>query len=162
MKPSFVAPSQTLEKSLRDQMRSSGSSSSPPAKSSSASSASGLDLGHVSRVDEGDPNALPITDEEKSLRLAKEPEDFSLDGRPFLKAVFNALDCGETDYVGLYALCLIYAMQQNKGDFLLAPYLDLFVPWCETLLTLPPPSFSLACVLGGFYSLLERALHGQK
>ena len=37
--------------------------------------------------------------------------------RPFFNAVFQALDCADSDYVALFALCLFYAIQQNAGEF---------------------------------------------
>ena len=37
--------------------------------------------------------------------------------RPFFDAVFQALDCADSDYVALFALCLFYAIQQNEGEF---------------------------------------------
>ena len=35
--------------------------------------------------------------------------------RPYLEAVFNALECTENDYEALFALCLLYAMGHNDG-----------------------------------------------
>ncbi|XP_059165361.1 protein CLEC16A-like isoform X2 [Physella acuta] len=40
---------------------------------------------------------------------------FSLDNRPYLEAIFNALECSENDYSALFALCLLYAMGKSKG-----------------------------------------------
>lgn len=42
-------------------------------------------------------------------------KEFSLDGRPFLKAIFDAMNCPENDYMPLFALSLMYAMQKNEG-----------------------------------------------
>jgi protein CLEC16A len=49
-------------------------------------------------------------------------DEFSLIGRPFLTSVFDALDPTENDYLALFALCLLYAIQQNSGrtDFYFA------------------------------------------
>jgi len=58
---------------------------------------------------------LNITDEEKEKRRALNSKGVSLVGRPFLEAVFGALDCNENDYVALFALCLLYSMGHNKG-----------------------------------------------
>lgn len=56
-----------------------------------------------------------ITDEEKQ-RLATIPTDISfLKNTPFLETIFNAVDCGENDYTALFALCLLYALVNNKG-----------------------------------------------
>ncbi|KAH9495816.1 Protein CL16A [Bulinus truncatus] len=40
---------------------------------------------------------------------------FSLDNRPYLEAIFNALECSENDYSALFALCLLYAMGKSEG-----------------------------------------------
>ncbi|XP_052263692.1 protein CLEC16A-like isoform X3 [Dreissena polymorpha] len=40
---------------------------------------------------------------------------FSLDNRPYLEAIFHALECTENDYEALFALCLLYAMGHNEG-----------------------------------------------
>ena len=175
MKPRFVAPAQTLEKSLRDQIRASSSSE----KSTSGSSKSGRARSSSKKKEkrksvspnppaattqttqqESTPSppqasqaasmavlqSLSITDEEKEKRLAQEgpttentsssqPEmeasaaaeisgivspaedstSFTLEGKPFLQTVFNALDSTDNDYLALFGLCLIYAMQQNAG-----------------------------------------------
>jgi protein CLEC16A len=65
-----------------------------------------------------DPTSLSITDEEKEQRLAASSNpalSFTLDNRPFLAALLAALDYTDNDYYQLFALCLIYAMQSNKG-----------------------------------------------
>ena len=36
--------------------------------------------------------------------------------RPFLAAVFETMECAENDYLALFALCLIYSMQNNSGE----------------------------------------------
>lgn len=40
---------------------------------------------------------------------------FSLENKPYLEAIFNALECSENDYEALFALCLLYAMGHNEG-----------------------------------------------
>uniref|UniRef100_A0A2C9JQK0 Uncharacterized protein n=1 Tax=Biomphalaria glabrata TaxID=6526 RepID=A0A2C9JQK0_BIOGL len=40
---------------------------------------------------------------------------FSLDNRPYLESIFNALECSENDYSALFALCLLYAMGKSEG-----------------------------------------------
>ncbi len=42
-------------------------------------------------------------------------EDFSLESRPFLTAVFEAMNCSENDYLVLFGLCLLRAIQANEG-----------------------------------------------
>ncbi|XP_059475836.1 protein CLEC16A homolog isoform X2 [Neocloeon triangulifer] len=65
---------------------------------------------------EGSPGSLlNITDEEKEKRRALNSKGVSLVGRPFLEAIFGALDCSENDFVALFALCLLYSMGHNKG-----------------------------------------------
>ncbi|XP_046390696.1 protein CLEC16A homolog isoform X1 [Ischnura elegans] len=79
------------------------------------------------------PNAN-ITDEEKEQRLALESSSGGISGmsatenispipiaqvssltnKPFLEAVFNALQCSDNDYVALFALCLLYALGHNQ------------------------------------------------
>lgn len=56
-----------------------------------------------------------ITDEQKE-QLASTPTDTTnIARKPFLETVYNALDCGENDYAALFALCLLYAIVNNKG-----------------------------------------------
>ena len=44
--------------------------------------------------------------------------------RPYLEAVFNALECSENDYEALFALCLLYALGHNEGrNFILLLYI---------------------------------------
>ncbi|XP_005104406.1 protein CLEC16A [Aplysia californica] len=48
--------------------------------------------------------------------MAENPQNtFTLDNRPYLEAVFNALECSENDYAALFALCLLYAMGKSNG-----------------------------------------------
>lgn len=62
-----------------------------------------------------------ITDEEKAVASQKlmqfdhMQQNFSLTDRPFLEAVFSALDCTENDHAALFALCLLYALGHNPG-----------------------------------------------
>ncbi|CAH1795101.1 unnamed protein product [Owenia fusiformis] len=42
-------------------------------------------------------------------------KDFTLVNRPYLEAVFTALECTENDYEALFALCLLYALGHNEG-----------------------------------------------
>lgn len=61
-----------------------------------------------------------ITDEEKQRLVthAQVPQtDLAfLKNKPFLETIFNALDCGENDYTALFALCLLFALVNNKGN----------------------------------------------
>nr|XP_026487197.1 protein CLEC16A homolog isoform X2 [Vanessa tameamea] len=72
-----------------------------------------------------------ITDEEKQKLLGVkttsatervttvenvlEREAKNIDKRPFLKTILDSLDCSENDYKALFALCLLYALINNKG-----------------------------------------------
>ena len=160
MKPRFVAPSQTLEKSLKEQIerkatnrRSKGTKQKKDhAKESRKKKEDQEDeedkiSPDIKATDEGtnedgagttisnvDPHSMSITDEEKQMRIMQggsnnpdltgggseesstdERSEISMEQRPFLQAVFHAMDCNENDYLALFALCLIYAMQQNSG-----------------------------------------------
>ncbi|XP_065579225.1 protein CLEC16A-like isoform X3 [Artemia franciscana] len=61
-----------------------------------------------------------ITDEEKEMikethQLSLDEGQFGLMDRPFLKSIFDCLDVNDTDYVALFALCLLYSMSTNEG-----------------------------------------------
>ncbi|XP_074647477.1 protein CLEC16A-like isoform X2 [Tubulanus polymorphus] len=65
-----------------------------------------------------DESSVNITDEEKLQASNKQPpteQEFTLTNRPYLEAIFNALECTENDYEALFALCLLYAMGHNEG-----------------------------------------------
>ena len=60
-----------------------------------------------------------ITSEESSDEAGVGPitpkEDFDLESRPFLQGVFDALNCTENDYLVLFGICLLRAIQGNEG-----------------------------------------------
>ncbi|KAJ2946215.1 hypothetical protein O0L34_g5151 [Tuta absoluta] len=81
-----------------------------------------------------------ITDEEKQKMLAAslpnekallesilERQGREIEKSPFLKTILDSLDCSENDYKALFALCLLFALINNKGvntellDTLLCP-----------------------------------------
>ncbi|XP_049868689.1 protein CLEC16A homolog isoform X2 [Pectinophora gossypiella] len=83
-----------------------------------------------------------ITDEEKQKLLSAsssastkkitlenilERQSREIEKRPFLKTILDSLDCNENDYKALFALCLLFALINNKGvntellDTLLCP-----------------------------------------
>ncbi|EAT42579.1 AAEL005902-PA [Aedes aegypti] len=71
-----------------------------------------------------------ITDEEKEkllLNAYRTPET----NRPFLDMVLSSLDCTENDYLALLALCLLYALANNKG---------VNAEWLEIVLNRSSPS----------------------
>lgn len=43
-------------------------------------------------------------------------ENKEIEKRPFLKTIFDSLDCSENDYKALFALCLLFALINNKGE----------------------------------------------
>lgn len=67
---------------------------------------------------------LNVTDEEKEQRLALESPLIShqsqsdlfesLGKKPFLETIINSLLCAENDYAALFALCLLYALVNNR------------------------------------------------
>ena len=57
----------------------------------------------------------PSSEEMRRRQVECMRKAFSLEGRPFFESVFQALSCEENDYLPLFALCLLYAIQQNAG-----------------------------------------------
>ncbi|XP_022248411.1 protein CLEC16A-like isoform X2 [Limulus polyphemus] len=153
--PGFVAPQETLEKLLENQIhakskhmftKSSESSSmslddqtlEPPeegdvSRPPSQDMTSDSSLQHDTKDEEQESlsecsialqsNGTNITDEEKAVAAHKLSQsalehlqqEFSLSNRPFLEAIFNALECTENDHAALFALCLLYALGHNAG-----------------------------------------------
>ncbi|XP_035223512.1 protein CLEC16A-like isoform X3 [Stegodyphus dumicola] len=68
---------------------------------------------------EGLSEGSNITDEEKVVAAKKSNQyemmqkSFTLSNRPFLEAVFSALDCSENDHAALFSLCVLYALGHN-------------------------------------------------
>ncbi|CAH1971069.1 unnamed protein product [Acanthoscelides obtectus] len=58
---------------------------------------------------------LNITDEEKEKMVNPVDSASSSTDRPFLEAVYDALDSTENDYVALFGLSLLYAIANNLG-----------------------------------------------
>ncbi|XP_045514205.1 protein CLEC16A homolog isoform X2 [Pieris brassicae] len=60
---------------------------------------------------------VSLTNTEKSLTLENiiDKERRDIDNKPFLKTILDSLDCNEDDYKALFALCLLYALINNKG-----------------------------------------------
>ncbi|CAG4961173.1 unnamed protein product [Parnassius apollo] len=75
---------------------------------------------------------MPSTSAEKTMTIESilEKENREIVKRPFLKTVLDSLDCSENDYRALFALCLLFALINNKGvntellDTLLCPEVD--------------------------------------
>ncbi|XP_061181779.1 protein CLEC16A-like isoform X2 [Saccostrea echinata] len=119
----FVPPAESLEKTLEsnrgrpDNMEDNELPQSPSSEvfsggedMSSPNQNSTDEEKLLSSLGRGHRMELPgATDAEQS------PATFSLDNRPYLEAVFTALECTENDYEALFALCLLYAMGHNEG-----------------------------------------------
>lgn len=62
---------------------------------------------------------MPSTSTEKAKTVENllEKEARNIDRKPFLKTILDSLDCSENDYKALFALCLLYALINNKGEF---------------------------------------------
>ncbi|XP_072931785.1 protein CLEC16A homolog [Epargyreus clarus] len=73
--------------------------------------------------------AMPSTSTERTITLETilEKETREIEKRPFLKTILDSMDCSENDYKALFALCLLFALINNKGvntellDTLLCP-----------------------------------------
>jgi len=57
--------------------------------------------------------AISETVQEKNV--IRSTENKSCNSRPFLDNIYSALNCNDNDYSALFALCLIYALLDNKG-----------------------------------------------
>ncbi|CAG0879516.1 unnamed protein product [Darwinula stevensoni] len=116
--PMFMAPLETLEQSLDEEIH-----RNEEAEVATESSWHSKGISSHSRSDA----STNITDEEKERLASQDSHDgvtveqrdeggeFSLVNRPFLEAVFTALEVSENDYSALFALCLLYALSHNKG-----------------------------------------------
>lgn len=58
----------------------------------------------------------PSTSAERTVTLDSiiERESKEIEKRPFLKTILDSLDCSENDYKALFALCLLFALINNK------------------------------------------------
>ncbi|XP_067143420.1 protein CLEC16A isoform X1 [Centruroides vittatus] len=147
--PEFIAPEETLEKSLETKIYSSHSLSAIASnenasvqevtKSNSSTEVRKSDISAVESSEASDhrtpdeaaeqavvdypSDGTNITDEEKveaAQRITQSQfeyiqQNFSLNERPFLEAIFNALECPENDHAALFGLCLFYALGHNSG-----------------------------------------------
>lgn len=101
----FGQPQESLEEALEI-------STSTPSVSNSATNVVAEITDHS---ETGDLCHVNITDEEKE-NLKRHSFVANESNRPFLDMVLSALDCVENDYMALLALCLIYALANNKGN----------------------------------------------
>jgi protein CLEC16A len=142
IKPCFVAPTETLEKSLES------STSTVTCSLDPADPETSQPIEHETGTGtQGDPESstactedevdseeihVNITDEEKEQLLALETgtapplllagassgtssQQQVLANKPFLEMIVNTLQCSENDYAALFALCLLYALGHNPG-----------------------------------------------
>lgn len=86
-----------------------------------------------------DIEKVNITDEEKE-HILETSLNLQRSSRPFLDMVLQSLDCCENDYLALLALCLLYALANNKGR-------NIVVYYAFGLLTI---FFTLALVLTSY------------
>lgn len=100
----FGQPQESLEEALEI------STSTPSASNIATTAAPTADDSET-----GDLCHVNITDEEKE-KLKRHSFVANESNRPFLDMVLSALDCVENDYMALLALCLIYALANNKGN----------------------------------------------
>lgn len=126
----FAEPMESLEEALENTVLCAAASSSGPSSIDHEAAGPSSDCG-VS-VDLGQLNK---TDEEK-IKCAesgtKEEGIVASSDRPFLDICLSALDCTENDYLPLLALCLIYAMSNNKGELLFQ--MRLSTGWAKIIL----------------------------
>ncbi|KAL4240827.1 Protein CL16A [Mactra antiquata] len=113
----FAAPDETLEETL-------GSSRGLMPRSSSIRVTEEVQRDTSTGDDDAFDESVSqnCTDEEKILSNRRigggtSPTlgSFTLDNRPYLEAIFHALECTENDYEALFGLCLLYAMGHNDG-----------------------------------------------
>lgn len=108
----FGAPSESLEEALDSSSSanhdsSSSSTSSPRIRQSTPASADTSVSDEIEKVN--------ITDEEKE-KILESSLNLQKSSRPFLDMILQSLDCSENDYLALLALCLLYALANNKGE----------------------------------------------
>ncbi|XP_058821667.1 protein CLEC16A homolog isoform X2 [Topomyia yanbarensis] len=117
----FGQPVESLEEALESSVASSSSYNYDPSAEDANSSSSTSTANEPHASDSPSPPTLSdeiekvnITDEEKEklLLIAYRTPEFN---RPFLDMVLSSLDCTENDYLALLALCLLYALANNKG-----------------------------------------------
>uniref|UniRef100_A0A8D8C4D0 Protein CLEC16A n=1 Tax=Culex pipiens TaxID=7175 RepID=A0A8D8C4D0_CULPI len=121
----FVQPVESLEEALESSAASSSSYNYDQSVDEGNSSSSTSTNNEPPVSESPSPPTLSdeiekvnITDEEKEkllLNAYRTPET----NRPFLDMVLSSLDCTENDYLALLALCLLYALANNKDGWLI-------------------------------------------
>lgn len=84
----------------------------------SSSSKSGQEFNNI--TDEEKQKMLGVTPSSPaltpaSIKMLLDKENKEIEKRPFLKTILDSLDCRENDYKALFALCLLFALINNKG-----------------------------------------------
>ncbi|XP_058057293.1 protein CLEC16A homolog isoform X1 [Anopheles bellator] len=108
------AGDETNPKSPKSSSSSSGNSGNSSNSSSSANNEPPVSNSPSPPTLSEEIEKVNITDEEKEkllLNAYRTPET----NRPFLDMVLSSLECVENDYHALLALCLLYALANNKG-----------------------------------------------
>lgn len=59
--------------------------------------------------------AVSVSERVTPVEKTIEKENREVEKRPFLKTILDSLDCTENDYKTLFALCLLFALINNKG-----------------------------------------------
>jgi protein CLEC16A len=115
----FGQPRESLEEAL-DSSSSINLSPTPSEKASSSSSPrthpnseSTVSVSAEASLSE-EMEKVNITDEEKE-QILESSLNLQKSSRPFLDMILHSLDCSENDYIALLALCLLYALANNKG-----------------------------------------------
>lgn len=107
----FSQPRESLEEALEISATNSTSSSS---QSNELNRSSEVVVSGEEATANDSVQHVNITDEEKE-QLKSSTSTTSESSRPFLDMVLSSLDCNENDYLALLALCLLYALANNKG-----------------------------------------------
>ncbi|CAO1405168.1 unnamed protein product [Diamesa serratosioi] len=112
----FGAPRESLEDALDSNTSTISPSTSRNASSSSSSSPKTHKQDSTDSATElsDEMEKVNITDEEKE-QILESTISITKSNRPFLDMVLQSLDCAENDYLALLALCLLYALANNKG-----------------------------------------------
>lgn len=118
----FGAPSESLEEALDCSVSNISPSTSGVYNNDTSSSSSSPrthqneSVGVSSEASFSDDiEKVNITDEEKE-QILESSLNIQKSNRPFLDMVLQSLDCCENDYLALLALCLLYALANNKGE----------------------------------------------
>lgn len=113
----FEQPTESLEEALEVSIGSSSPSHTATVNESSSGNSSPRRQVDISDVNE-ELEKVNITDEEKE-QILETSLNLHKSNRPFLDMVLQSLDSTENDYLALLALCLLYALANNKGENLL-------------------------------------------